>query len=311
MLCKAIDSALAQDYPEHLREIVVIDDGSTDDTRAVVGERYGDRVRYIHQPNGGINAACQFGFSQTRGDYVAQLDSDDWWYPGKLSATVPLLDEHPDVAAVIHDLDVFRPDKTGDTVWSGLRLTITEAPCDGLAEYLAGNPVPAYSSGAVWRKSALQKILPFPAGLETFNDTYCTRHILFFGRICALKTPLGGYFVHSSNYYGGGVEKRSPARLEHGLRQVQVMKEAFDARCREHGRRPSLRREMIQKLALGDVNVKRQLQKGRRAAAAWVLRNELEMPALARIQLLLNLYLPPRAAIFIKNRVIGRFVPMD
>ncbi|MDS0277673.1 glycosyltransferase [Halomicroarcula sp. S1AR25-4] len=79
---RAIDSALVQTVED--LEVVVVDDGSTDDTRAVV-EGYDDRVRYLaHETNRGVSAARNTGVEAARGQYVAFLDSDDEWLPRKL-----------------------------------------------------------------------------------------------------------------------------------------------------------------------------------------------------------------------------------
>src|SRR5215212_8459413 len=73
-LREAIDSALAQDYPA--TEVVVVDDGSTDDSRAVI-ESYRDRVRAVFKENGGQGSAYNAGVPVSRGEYVCMLDADD------------------------------------------------------------------------------------------------------------------------------------------------------------------------------------------------------------------------------------------
>ena len=78
LIGQAIDSVLAQSYSDF--EIIVSDDGSTDDTAARVA-RYGDRVRYVRTANGGVAHARNVGTREARGDYLAYLDSDDRYYP--------------------------------------------------------------------------------------------------------------------------------------------------------------------------------------------------------------------------------------
>ena len=103
----AIESVLAQSYRDI--EVVIVDDGSTDDTRAVV-ERYGWPVRYVHQPNGGVSSARNFGFRHARGEFIALLDSDDAFLPWKIQAQVEMLKAHPEVGMVWTDMSAVDPD---------------------------------------------------------------------------------------------------------------------------------------------------------------------------------------------------------
>jgi glycosyltransferase involved in cell wall biosynthesis len=97
-LGEAIDSVLAQSYP-HLA-IVVVDDGSTDDTAEVVA-RYVDRgVRYVHRSQGGAGPARNTGLRATWAPLIAFLDADDAWLPDRVSAGVAHLERHPEVALV-------------------------------------------------------------------------------------------------------------------------------------------------------------------------------------------------------------------
>jgi hypothetical protein len=101
ILATAIDSVLAQTYRPI--EVIVVDDGSRDDTRAVVA-RYGDQVRYIHQSNGGLAAARNTGLAAARGEFIAFEDSDDAWLPWKLKVQVAVLQRFPQVALTWTDM---------------------------------------------------------------------------------------------------------------------------------------------------------------------------------------------------------------
>ena len=93
---KALQSVFAQTY--HDFEVVVVDDGSTDDTRAVVEGR--TRVRYLFQENAGPAKARNVGIRQARGDMIAFLDSDDVWWPEFLKTQVEVLSRYPEVGLV-------------------------------------------------------------------------------------------------------------------------------------------------------------------------------------------------------------------
>lgn len=96
-LAAALRNVLAQDYRP--LQIVVVDDGSTDDTRAIAAQ-FGDDVRYVHQTRRGPAAARNTGLRLAQGEVVAFLDVDDAWPAGKLRRQVGYLAAHPEVAIV-------------------------------------------------------------------------------------------------------------------------------------------------------------------------------------------------------------------
>lgn len=93
-ICEAIDSALSQTYDNI--ELIVIDDGSTDDTRNKL-EKYNsdERFKCIHQENQGQSIARNKGLSIAEGEFIAFLDSDNIWLPGKLEKQVGIINENP------------------------------------------------------------------------------------------------------------------------------------------------------------------------------------------------------------------------
>jgi glycosyltransferase involved in cell wall biosynthesis len=94
----AIDSILQQDYPAY--EIIVVDDGSTDNTADVVA-RYGEKVRYIYQKNAGLPAARNTGIKAARHDFVSFLDADDLWLPTFLSNAMTIFVKLPQEYAIV------------------------------------------------------------------------------------------------------------------------------------------------------------------------------------------------------------------
>lgn len=95
-LPESIGSVLAQDYPAI--EIVVVDDGSTDNTRQEA-EKFPD-VKYVYQPNQGLSAARNTGIQHSKGDMLIFLDADDWLLPGAIRTNLRHLQANPDAAFV-------------------------------------------------------------------------------------------------------------------------------------------------------------------------------------------------------------------
>ncbi|MGD9333164.1 MAG: glycosyltransferase [Desulfobacterales bacterium] len=92
-LSEAIDSVLAQTFQD--MELIVVDDGSTDDTDTILAG-YGGQARLLRQTNQGVSAARNHGMRYARGDLLAFLDSDDLWHPDKLLRQAAFFDTHPE-----------------------------------------------------------------------------------------------------------------------------------------------------------------------------------------------------------------------
>ena len=103
-LPQAIDSVLTQTH--HAAEIIVVDDGSTDNTREVA-ERYGPRVTYLTTDHGGVAHARNVGVRHASGEYLAFLDSDDLFYPYMLELESRILDAFPEIGMVYAEMSAF------------------------------------------------------------------------------------------------------------------------------------------------------------------------------------------------------------
>ncbi len=109
----ALESALKQTYQDY--EIIVIDDGSTDNIRDVITHYQGkhpQKIRYIYQDNQGLAVARNTGIKEAKGEFIALLDADDAWYPNRLAEGVRVLESNPDVGLVHANID--KIDKNGN-----------------------------------------------------------------------------------------------------------------------------------------------------------------------------------------------------
>lgn len=100
---RALDSVCAQTYKDY--EILLVDDGSTDDTKDVVMQ-YGRKVAYLYQQNRGVSAARNHAISKASGELLAYLDADDMWYSEKLERQVAFLDAHQECGMLHSEISV-------------------------------------------------------------------------------------------------------------------------------------------------------------------------------------------------------------
>jgi glycosyltransferase involved in cell wall biosynthesis len=162
-IARAIDSVLAQDYRS--RELIVVNDGSTDGTRALL-QGYGSAITVVDQENRGMSAARNEGIRHARGTYVAFLDADDWWLPGKLSRQVELMRCRPEIGFCSTEVRV----EDGD----GRLLNLWRCPngrTDILATIFSQNAAIAGGcSAVVVRKDLLDRVGLFDESLRGFED---------------------------------------------------------------------------------------------------------------------------------------------
>lgn len=105
LLVETLESVFAQSCRDF--EVIVVNDGSTDDTAAVLA-KYGERLRVVHQANAGLNAARNAALAIARGEFFALLDDDDLWEPHKLELSLALADRFPRAALVFSNFSILR-----------------------------------------------------------------------------------------------------------------------------------------------------------------------------------------------------------
>lgn len=110
-ISETIECVLAQTYPNI--ELIVIDDGSTDNTKNVI-RSYGEKLTLISKENTGVCAARNLGIQKASGEYICLLDHDDYWFPDKISQQLELFKNHPETGVVYSHFACWSPDRDGN-----------------------------------------------------------------------------------------------------------------------------------------------------------------------------------------------------
>ncbi|MBC7700160.1 glycosyltransferase family A protein [Aquabacterium sp.] len=218
---QTIDSVLQQTYPP--LEVIVVDDGSSDGSLAVIHGYEAQGIKVIAQANGGQIAAYNAGFEQARGDVVLFLDSDDALLPGALAEIATHFGEG--VAKVHFRLELIGPN--GEQIGATIPHELAQGE---VATVFLKHGVPHASppaSGNAYRHSVLGKIFPLPADAQDRHgaDFFCIFGATLFGTVSACQSTLGLYRIHrlpsaeSSFTFGNAakglsLDKRLQARIE-------------------------------------------------------------------------------------------------
>lgn len=189
---KAIESVLEQTYTDF--ELIIVDDGSTDNSKEIISSYRDPRIRTIFQENGGQAAAFNAGFKIARGEIITFLDSDDWWKPEKL-ATV--LKWHRflegDYAVLQHGVEIWEGGKT-----TPYKHILPVGDC--FAEMQRSNTIDFFvpTSGLVFQRSVIEKVFPIPDRIRIAADAYLMRTAFIFGKVYSIPESLGFYRKHNN-----------------------------------------------------------------------------------------------------------------
>jgi glycosyltransferase involved in cell wall biosynthesis len=218
---QAIDSVLSQDYPFDKIQILVVDDGSTDDTSARI-RKYGSRIDYFQKPNGGQASALNFGFAKARGDIVALLDADDVFVPEKLARVSEAFTQNPALGMVYHPYIEWCV-QTDQRLQSDLPLISGDARRDPLAFF---HFMPYATSSVILRKSCLAPLLPIPERIRMLADCFLVQLVPLLSPVLAIPEPLTVYRIHGKNYYNA--DERNMTKDAAQVRW-QLLRTLFDA----------------------------------------------------------------------------------
>lgn len=213
-LGEAIDSALAQTYPRV--EVIVVDDGSTDNSREVIA-RYGNRIIPVLKANGGQGSALNAGFRVSTGDLILFLDSDDVLLPNAMETVAREWREG--LSRIYFLLEVMSESgETREGTFGGIK-----APSPLTGPYSSGMS----TSGNLISRAALEKVMPIPEKEWWIGpDYYVTATTSLFGEARHLALPLGKYRIHGSN--NGACQEL----LHQAKRHVSVDLSLYDALVR-------------------------------------------------------------------------------
>lgn len=195
LIGKTLRSVLDQTYQDF--EIVVVNDGSTDNSVAEVEKIADSRIRLIHQQNAGVSAARNKGITEAKGEFVAFLDADDEWGKSFLSTMVQLgvIYKNCDVLAssyVNHYQDGFVENITINKI----RFNGVYGVLDNYFEVAACSHPPIWSSAILVRKSAFIEIGGFPIGIKSGEDLLTWAALALKFKIAYCLTPLAIYNIN-------------------------------------------------------------------------------------------------------------------
>lgn len=233
----AIDSALAQSYPHC--EVVVVDDGSTDNSRDVIS-RFDTKIQAIFQRNGGQASAFNTGFKHSRGDIICFLDSDDVFLPKKVQEVVAALDGHQRqwhfhrlrwTDAALNPISMPQCDyETGD-------YDLRSASRQGNARLSAPS-----TSGLSFTRKLLEQIIPMPEAIKITSDNYIKHASLALAPGYCDTNELVLQRIHGANAY--------TLKGDDSLRGDILLKTAAGLRARFPALRTACNRMCAEGLAL-------------------------------------------------------------
>jgi glycosyltransferase involved in cell wall biosynthesis len=251
-ISQALESALAQKCPSH--EIVVVNDGSTDATTAIL-TKYCGRIRIVDQPNQGAGAARNAGVAKAKGRYIAFLDSDDLWLPGKLNAMIGELERSPAASLAFSEYSTFG---NAGVEYGGSSLG--HAP--SMRELMEQSLPPILTSTWVLRKETFERSGGFREafrGGQGFEDSWLLLMLREIGEFVYVSEVFTRYRIdensENADKYGHALSTFvALTKARYGRRGKALVRNAKNLQCRF----------LLSKLA-------HQLDRGERLAALWTL----------------------------------------
>ncbi len=261
-VARAIESALAQTYPPV--EIIVVDDGSKDATGEVVAT-FGDRVRYVYQDNGGAAAARNHGLRLASAEWVALLDSDDYWSPEHLERMAAAI-RGTEGAAILYFADCARPaNEGGASQWERAQFRI-DAPFQlerQASEWVIRPRIPMMLQASVFHRERFLARGGLWEALPMRDDTHAFLSLGIAEPICAVRHL--GVHMTSDDDSGGRLTTAVGNKTAKYWRLSTLMWR--DLLARGKALRPDQRALLRDRLAVAHLRVARHALRDRRLLA--------------------------------------------
>jgi glycosyltransferase involved in cell wall biosynthesis len=238
---EAISSVLTQDFPAADREILVVDDGSTDRTPEIL-VKFASQVRILRKPNGGQASAFNHGIPECRGELIAFLDADDWWAPDKLTRVTSAMAAEPEVGFVGHGIITVFPDGTQKTE------VLRDGFCfqaNGMSGALLFRRRCAFmgTSRMTVRRDLLQRIGPILPEIRIQADEYIYTLASVLMPMRILPEALTYYRVHADN--GFHMLNADPVKLRRKQQALTILAKTLSSRLAEFGIDQQVRRSLL------------------------------------------------------------------
>ena len=254
---QAIVSVLEQDVPAAEMEVLVVDDGSTDDTPSVV-RQFSPRVRYLRKNNGGQASAFNAGIPEAQGEIVAFLDGDDWWAAGKLRKVLNAFESNPAVGMVGHGTTAVYSDGRQHTEVLRERPRFAVDSVEGARTFRLRKSF--LGTRASIRADILRKVLPVPEGIRIEADEFVFTMAAVFGDVLILPDLLLFYRIHGGNFYSLSGFNEKSLRLKQ--RCLDLLANKLSERLRSHGVDPLVSRTITEVIALEAAQLRLSLDSG-------------------------------------------------
>ena len=267
-IAEAVNSVLAQDFPASQREVLVVDDGSTDSTPEIL-RKYEPQIRFLRKANGGQASAFNFGSAQCTGEIVSFLDGDDWWAPDKLTRVVGAMTADPAIGIVGHGIINVNRDGSEmvETLREGFRFQANSM--DG-ARLLRRRGAFLGTSRMTIRASLLRQIGPVPEGIEIQADEYLFTLASVLAVAQILPDALTFYRLHDANLFQ--LSGRDPEKLRHKQKALTVLTNSLLQRLAALGIAPDVCRTVTEYTQASADQLRLQLDGGwpwETVAAEW------------------------------------------